>query len=95
MNITIYIRKENEPRFSEEVDKSKLVNELLANYYAGSSPERVKPHTAPKLPNQPVKEPPVNGFPCCQSKTARCKHWQWDGVKEGWLNLITGELKDG
>lgn len=85
--VTVYIREEDLPKWKAVEKKSEFISRAL-NERVGET----RPHTVPKLPNQPVKVPPVNGFPCCQSKK-RCKHWQWDSGEENWINTLTGELK--
>ena len=30
-------------------------------------------------------------YPCCKLKKP-CKHWQWDGVKEGYVNSLSGRV---
>lgn len=38
-------------------------------------------------------EPVVLKMMCCVEKTP-CKHWLWNGDKGGWVNSITGELRE-
>lgn len=33
-----------------------------------------------------------SAFPCCKKATP-CKHWVWDGEK-GWVNIITGDIRN-
>lgn len=37
--------------------------------------------------------PDIPAPTCCLSKTTPCKHWEWDGLKEQWLNKLTGEVR--
>lgn len=37
--------------------------------------------------------PDIPAPTCCLSKTTPCKHWEWDGLKEQWINKLTGEVR--
>ena len=43
---------------------------------------------------KPAAPDPGTGYACCLNEVKPCKHWQWDGVKQSYLNLLTGELKN-
>lgn len=48
------------------------------------------PITQPQ-PFVPKPPDPELGYPCCQSRTYRCKHWEWDGTRGNWVNTLTGK----
>jgi hypothetical protein len=43
---------------------------------------------------KPAAPDPSTGYPCCLNDVKPCKHWQWDGVQQTYVNLLTGELKN-
>lgn len=109
MNITIYINRQNEELFKAEAEKSKLLNELLANHYAGfrgmPNPRKDSLPPVKVLPNVAIpglvkgsefvpKPPdPETGYPCCLGKRP-CKHWVWDGNVSAYVNSLTGKERE-
>lgn len=43
--------------------------------------------------NTVTREVTELGYDCCKSPK-RCKHWQWDNSEVGWVNSLTGEIRD-
>lgn len=104
MQTTIYIRKENEDKWTSfGKDKSKLVNEWLSGQITtNSGVENIQLHTADKpqitFTNKPIDIPGVqvgiaDGLPCC-SKRVPCKHWSWNSDLQVYINSLTGEQKE-
>ena len=79
-----------------------VIHELMSNetFFREISerlkvPVRVTAELAPPAEVFVPKPPdPITGYPCCQSATKRCKHWEFDGVGDGWVNILTGEIKE-
>lgn len=64
-----------------------VLDKKFTEYINKASVPIVEPKFVPKAPD------PVEGYPCCKLKKP-CKHWAWDGENEGWVNSITGEIKE-
>lgn len=107
MNQTIYFQKKIWELFKDEPDKSKVINQLLENYYTGRvdavPTEREVENEQPKDDHdkflkdysQPgVKPPhPEFGYPCCHKKTP-CKHWVYNELDGVWFNELTKETRE-
>ena len=101
-----YLLYIHHPNFATEQDKSKLVNQLLADYYDGPLAKIVQKYETiaegkPDIPIVPTvnsaftpKPPdPNTGYPCCLNKSP-CKHWSWNGDTLVWVNSITGNTRE-
>lgn len=91
-NYTLYI---NQLEFSEEDNKSGLVNMLLARHYS-QTPNPVKEiveKVAPKVESRwaevGAKIAPNIEQVCC-TKNTPCRHWVWNSEKEAYINTISG-----
>ncbi len=109
MQTTIYIRKENQEFWESLEDKSNFVNALLSKERSGNQlghenvgrlqDELIKrKKSVPEIPGVvkgfvPKPPDPETGYPCCVKKT-RCKHWQWDGDNQHWVNVLTGKTRE-
>lgn len=100
MNSTIYIRKENEDRWSAITDKSAWVNAYLSKNPPNSVVikerlEPMEPVATYSSPDKFVPKPPdpETGDPCC-IKAKPCKHWQWNGEEQAYINELTGEVRE-
>lgn len=100
MNITIYIRKENEAAWNDIPDKSAWVNAQIAKgprhqEAIDRNPEKpVWPGTVVRsnepLPGQiDLVEVLSEEKPCCKMAKP-CVHWSFDGANEKWVNALSG-----
>lgn len=93
MQYNIYFRRDNWERFKNEENKSKLINTLLEDYYK-------TPHTPlqetikEKLIPQNILEPDLNLKRACCLRPSPCVHWNWNGIEENYVNILTGEIRD-
>jgi hypothetical protein len=46
------------------------------------------------ITGQALHIPPINVLPPCCFGKSPCKHWAYDGLKEAYVNSISGEIKD-
>ena len=47
----------------------------------------------PPKPFIPKPPDPILGYPCCQ-KEKPCKHWAWQPSGDGYVNTLTGQIKE-
>ena len=96
MQYNIYFRRDNWERFKDEENKSKLINKLLEDYYSQTSSQT--PHT-PLQETEEEKPKPQNILEpemkrACCLRPSPCVHWQWNGIEEQYVNILTGEIKE-
>jgi hypothetical protein len=77
----------NESFFREMGERLKVKPQVIPDV-TGSHVE-IRPE--PFIPKPPD---PVTGYPCCQKTDYRCKHWEFDATGEGWVNTLTGEIRE-
>ena len=90
-NATVYIRKSNRIAWESIGDKSAWVNDMLEKNTPVAS-DAISVVEAGSTLTTSERENPSLKRACCLQPTP-CKHWVWDGVKEGYVNSITGEVK--
>jgi hypothetical protein len=80
--MNIYISPDNERRLrAYDGSMSGLINRLLEDHFKREENVVHIPFTAKK------------GLPCC-SKRSPCKHWQWNDMKQLYVNSISGEERE-
>lgn len=57
------------------------------------TPRNVAHVVRPDLTSPSVSSLNSGDHPCCRSATTRCKHWEFDSA-EGWVNTLTGEIRE-
>lgn len=98
MQYNIYFRRDNWERFKDEENKSKLINKLLEDYYSQIEDLSQTPHT-PLQETEEEKPKPQNILEpemkrACCLRPSPCVHWQWNGIEEQYVNILTGEIKE-
>jgi hypothetical protein len=102
MQYNIYFRRDNWERFKDEENKSKLINTLLEDYYKNNQEDYFSktPHTPlqetieEKPITQNILEPDLNLKRACCLRPSPCVHWNWNGIEENYVNILTGEIRD-
>lgn len=96
MNVTLYIRNEDEAKWKAIENKSEWLHYHLSNESLMSQ-VTTYPVGETKVPGGTVFVPkppdPELGYPCCQQKRP-CKHWSFDGATSTWVNELTGKTKE-
>jgi hypothetical protein len=94
MQYNIYFRRDNWERFKDEENKSKLINTLLEDYYKDyKTPHTPLQETIEEKPiPQNILEPDLKRA-CCL-RPSPCVHWNWNGIEENYVNILTGEIRD-
>jgi len=93
MQYNIYFRRDNWERFKDEENKSKLINKLLEDYY--QTPHTPLQETIEEKPiPQNILEPDLNLKRACCLRPSPCVHWNWNGIEENYVNILTGEIRD-
>ncbi len=62
-------------------------------YLVSGSDKKITIDTVEKITASPDGEEELV-MPACCSKSAPCKHWQFDGLSDTWTNSLSGETKD-
>lgn len=106
MNITTYIRKEDEDKWNAIPNKSLWLHHALNGTAQLAELPTVLTDEKPDNMDDPfeqflkdyslpgTKPPhPEYGYPCCH-KDSPCKHWQWDGVIGAYVNQLTKKERE-
>ena len=104
MKSTFYVWKENQDAYASVPKKQELINKLLRVYFdkqkltpglamVKMAENPVKSGEAVTVPFVPKPPDPETGYPCCQ-KARPCRHWQWDGNKQAYVNELTGKERE-
>jgi hypothetical protein len=80
-------------KFMKSMD-SKLDYIITISQQGGIDPEPVIIPTTNVYRND-IAPSPVRGFPCCEDTRKRCKHWEYDGIAEAWINSVTKKRRAG
>ena len=80
-----------EGRTLQYLIESKLTKGGGTTISANPSENRVPAEIPTKIFEVNVGLADKGEYPCCKLKKP-CKHWQWDGVKEGYVNSLSGRV---
>ena len=92
MNMNIYIRPDLESLLRQENSMSGLINKLLEEHYSQTPHTPLQETEEEKPKPQNILEPEMKRA-CCL-RPSPCVHWQWNGMNEQYVNILTGEIKE-
>lgn len=93
MNMNIYIRPDLESLLRQEESMSGLINKLLEGHYSQTPHTPLQETIEEKLIPKNILEPETNLKTCCL-RPSPCVHWNWNGIEEHYVNILTGEIRD-
>ena len=93
MQYNIYFRRDNWERFKDEKNKSKLINTLLEEHFSKTPHTPLQETIEEKPIPKNILEPDLNLKACCL-RPSPCVHWNWNGIEENYVNILTGEIRD-
>lgn len=92
INMNIYIRPDLETLLRQEGSMSGLINKLLEEHYSQTPHTPLQETKEEKPKPQNILEPEMKRA-CCL-RPSPCVHWQWNGIEEQYVNILTGEIKE-
>ena len=95
MNMNIYIRPDLESLLRQEgssgASMSGLINKLLEGYFSQTPHTPLQETIEEKLIPKNILEPEMKKA-CCL-RPSPCVHWNWNGIEEHYVNILTGEIR--
>ncbi len=90
--VPVYVRNDDYDQFKKVYSPEWLHNaihntEVPAVGAYAVTPDEVERPFVPSAPDPDI------GYACC-TKQKPCKHWQFDGVSQVWVNELTGKTRD-